>query len=84
VVIAGPPNSGKSTLLNALVGREAAITSDIAGTTRDLVEAPVAIGGIPFLLTDSAGPPRDDDAIEQIGIAAPAGDGGIRLVLWLG
>ena len=55
VVIAGPPNAGKSSLLNALVGREAAIISAIAGTTRDLVEAPTAIGGMPFLLIDTAG-----------------------------
>ena len=55
VVIAGPPNAGKSSLLNALVGRDAAIVSAIPGTTRDLIEAPVAFGGIPFLLIDTAG-----------------------------
>lgn len=86
VVIAGPPNVGKSTLLNALVGRDAAIVSDIAGTTRDRIEVPAAIGGVAFLLTDTAGL-RDDseDAVERIGIdrtraALAAAD----IVLWLG
>jgi tRNA modification GTPase len=86
VVIAGPPNSGKSTLLNALVAREAAIVSDIAGTTRDLIEVPVAFGGIPFLLTDTAGL-RDDsgDVIESIGIErAEAAMATADIVLWLG
>ena len=55
VVLAGPPNSGKSTLLNALVAREAAIVSDIAGTTRDTIEVPVAFEGIPLLFIDTAG-----------------------------
>lgn len=68
VVIAGPPNAGKSTLLNRLVGREAAITSSIAGTTRDLVEAPTAIGGIPFLFVDTAGLRESEDEIEVIGV----------------
>ena len=69
VVLAGPPNAGKSTLLNALVGREAAITAPTAGTTRDLIEAPVAMGGMAYLLTDTAGL-RDDGAeeIERIGV----------------
>jgi tRNA modification GTPase len=78
IVLAGPPNSGKSTLLNALVAREAAIVSDIAGTTRDLIEVPVAFEGIPFLFTDTAGL-RDDsgDVIEAIGIERAArGDSG--------
>lgn len=69
VVLAGPPNAGKSTLMNAIVGREAAITSDIAGTTRDLIEATVAIGGIPFLFVDTAGlHEQGTDAIERIGM----------------
>lgn len=85
VVIAGPPNAGKSSLLNALVGREAAITSEIPGTTRDLVEAPVAIGGVPFLLVDTAGLRETEDAIEAIGVArAEASVAAADVVLWLG
>lgn len=86
IVLAGPPNAGKSTLLNALVGREAAIVSDIAGTTRDRIEVPVALGGVAFVITDTAGL-RDmtDDAVEAIGIertrvALEAAD----IILWLG
>ncbi len=86
VVLAGPPNSGKSTLLNALVQREAAIVSDIAGTTRDLIEVPVGLKGIPFVFTDTAGL-RDDGAevIEAIGIdRARNAMAGADIVLWLG
>jgi tRNA modification GTPase len=86
VVLAGPPNSGKSTLLNALVAREAAIVSDIAGTTRDLIEVPVAFEGLPFLFTDTAGL-RDDsgDAIEAIGIErAERAIAEADMLLWLG
>jgi tRNA modification GTPase len=85
VAIAGPPNSGKSSLLNALVQREAAITSEIAGTTRDLIEVPVAIAGTPFVLIDTAGLRETGDAIESIGVArARAALASADLVLWLG
>ena len=85
VVIAGPTNSGKSSLLNMLAGREAAITSAIAGTTRDLVEAPTAIGGAPFLLVDTAGLRDSKDAIETIGVErALASLSAADLILWLG
>jgi tRNA modification GTPase len=85
VVIAGPPNAGKSTLLNALVGREAAITSAIAGTTRDLVEAPTGIGGVPFLLVDTAGLRETLDEIEAIGVdRAHQSLTSADIVLWLG
>ena len=86
VVLAGPPNAGKSTLLNALVGRDAAIVSDIPGTTRDRIEVPAAIGGVAFLLTDTAGLRSDsDDPVERMGIdrtraALEAAD----IILWLG
>ncbi len=84
VVLAGPPNAGKSTLLNALAGRDAAIVSDIAGTTRDIIEVPVAIGGVAFLLSDTAGLRASDDAIEAIGVArAEAAMGGADIILWL-
>ena len=85
VVIAGPPNAGKSSLLNALAGREAAIVTPIPGTTRDLVEAPVALGGIPFLLTDTAGLRDTADEVETIGVArARASLAAADIVLWLG
>lgn len=86
IVLGGPPNSGKSTLLNRLVGRDAAIVSDIAGTTRDVIEIAVSIGGMAFIFLDTAGV-RDnsDDHIEKIGIerahqAFDAAD----IILWLG
>lgn len=85
VVIAGPPNCGKSSLINVLVGREAAITSEIAGTTRDLVEVPIALGGRPFLFTDTAGLRESDDAIEAIGVARARGAlSAADIILWLG
>jgi tRNA modification GTPase len=85
VVIAGPPNAGKSSLLNWLAGRQAAITSAIAGTTRDLVEAPTAIAGTPFLLVDTAGLRESGDAVEAIGIdRARASMDAADLILWLG
>ncbi|MFT4026739.1 MAG: tRNA uridine-5-carboxymethylaminomethyl(34) synthesis GTPase MnmE, partial [Novosphingobium sp.] len=86
VVIAGPPNAGKSTLFNALVESDAAIATPIAGTTRDVLTRPVAISGLPFLFVDTAGLRAEtDDAIEAIGIARArdAVDQG-DLVLWLG
>lgn len=86
VVIAGPPNAGKSTLLNLLTEREAAIVSPISGTTRDRIEAPVVRGGIAYLLTDTAGLlDATDDPIEAIGIArATAAMDAADLLLWLG
>jgi tRNA modification GTPase len=85
VVIAGPPNAGKSSLLNALAGRQAAITSPIAGTTRDRVEAPTAIGGSPFLLVDTAGLRESGDEIETIGVGlAKESLADADLILWLG
>lgn len=86
IVLAGPPNSGKSTLFNALVESEAAITSPIAGTTRDVIERSVAIKGVPFVFIDTAGLRTDGaDEIEAIGIAR-ANDEFDRAdcVLWLG
>ena len=68
VAILGAPNVGKSTLLNALVQREAAITSDIAGTTRDVIEVRMHIGGLLVTLLDTAGLRESDDVVEKIGI----------------
>ena len=86
VVLAGPPNAGKSTLFNALLQSEAAIVSAIPGTTRDLIERPVALGGIPFTLVDTAGLHEGgEDSIEQIGIErARAALSDADIVLWLG
>jgi tRNA modification GTPase len=86
VVLGGPPNCGKSTLLNALVSRDAAIVSDIAGTTRDVIEVPVALSGIPFVFIDTAGlRETSDDAIERIGIGRTRTEmARADLVLWLG
>lgn len=86
VVLAGPPNAGKSTLFNVLIEREAAITAAEPGTTRDVLTSSVALDGIPFTFVDTAGL-RDDGAgeIERIGIArALAAAQDADLVLWLG
>ena len=69
VAIVGPPNAGKSTLLNTLAGRDAAITSEIAGTTRDVIEVRMDIGGLPVTLLDTAGLRETDDTIESIGVS---------------
>jgi tRNA modification GTPase len=69
VVIAGPPNVGKSTLMNALARREASIVSAIPGTTRDLIEASLELRGFPVTLVDTAGLRESDDPIEREGVA---------------
>jgi tRNA modification GTPase len=68
VAIVGAPNAGKSTLLNQLAGREAAITSEIAGTTRDVIEVRMEIAGLPVTFLDTAGLRETDDRLEQAGI----------------
>ena len=83
-VIAGAPNVGKSSLLNRLAGRDAAIVSPSAGTTRDLIEISLDVEGYPFTLVDTAGLRASDDPVEQIGIArARAAAARADLVLWL-
>ncbi|WP_411976342.1 tRNA uridine-5-carboxymethylaminomethyl(34) synthesis GTPase MnmE [Sulfitobacter faviae] len=68
IAIIGAPNAGKSTLLNALAGRDAAITSEIAGTTRDVIEVRMDLGGLPVTLLDTAGLRESEDKVEAIGI----------------
>ena len=84
VVIAGPPNVGKSTLMNTLAGRDVAIVSPIPGTTRDLIEVFLDLRGYPVVLVDTAGIRDSADAIEQEGVSrarrrAKSAD----LILWL-
>ena len=86
VVIAGPPNAGKSTLINALARRELAIVSPVAGTTRDVIETPLALDGIAMRFSDTAGLRAEStDDIEMIGIdRAKAAVEGADILLWLG
>jgi len=87
IVLSGPPNAGKSTLFNALIESEAAITSALAGTTRDVLVRPVAIAGVPFSFVDTAGLREEGgaDEVEAIGIGRALAElGRADLVLWLG
>ncbi len=84
VLIAGPPNSGKSSLLNRLASREVAIISEIPGTTRDLIEVTLDINGLPFTFIDSAGIRETTDPIEAQGIQrARRKASEAHIVLWL-
>ena len=69
VAIVGAPNLGKSTLLNYLVGRDAAITSNVSGTTRDIIEVKLDLRGLPVTILDTAGIRKSDDKVEEIGIS---------------
>jgi tRNA modification GTPase len=85
VVVAGPPNAGKSSLVNALAQSEKAIVTHIAGTTRDVIEVPVAIDGLPFVLVDTAGLRESEDMVESIGIdRARIEADRADILLWLG
>ena len=84
VAIAGPPNAGKSSLLNRLARREAAIVSPYAGTTRDVIEVHLDLGGYPVTLLDTAGVRESDDPVEQEGVRrARARAAAADLVLWV-
>jgi tRNA modification GTPase len=84
VAVIGAPNAGKSSLINGLLGRDAAIVTDIAGTTRDIIEAPLVLAGFKLLIADTAGIRQSDDPIEKEGVRraqAWAQDAALRL--WL-
>jgi tRNA modification GTPase len=84
VAIAGPPNVGKSSLLNALARREAAIVSDEAGTTRDVIEVALDLGGVPVVFSDTAGIREAEGKVEREGIRrAVARARDAQLVLWM-
>lgn len=85
VVVAGPPNAGKSSLLNAIAGQERAIVTDIPGTTRDHIEVPLSLEGLQILLTDTAGLRETDELVERIGVdRARSIAAGADVLLWLG
>jgi tRNA modification GTPase len=85
VVVAGPPNAGKSSLVNALAESEKAIVTDIAGTTRDAIEVPMAIDGVPIVLIDTAGLRASEDRVEMIGIGrAESQMQQADVLVWLG
>ena len=85
VVVAGPPNAGKSSLINAIAGQERAIVTDLPGTTRDHIEVPLAVAGIPLVLTDTAGLRETDDRVEAIGVARTAAlVEAADILVWLG
>jgi tRNA modification GTPase len=84
VAIAGPPNAGKSTLLNRIARRDVAIVSPIPGTTRDVIEVHLDLGGYPVTLLDTAGIRDSEDPIEQEGVRrARERAAGADLILWL-
>lgn len=85
VVLAGPPNSGKSSLLNAFAGFERAIVTELPGTTRDHLDVPMALGGIPIRLTDTAGIRESDERVERIGVDRARGLADrADILVWLG
>ncbi len=87
IAIVGPPNAGKSTLFNALLQRDAAIVTNVPGTTRDIVEGRLVIAGFPVILADTAGLRDTKDVVEREGVAramARAEDADLRIIVWDG
>ncbi len=85
IVLGGPPNSGKSSLFNALTESNKAIVTSIPGTTRDLLEARLDLDGLPVVLIDTAGLRATDDVVERIGVARAEGaQETADILLWLG
>lgn len=85
VVIAGPPNAGKSSLLNAIAGYDRAIVTDVPGTTRDHIDVPLALHGIPLRITDTAGLRDSGEIVERIGVDRARSLIGLAdVLLWLG
>jgi tRNA modification GTPase len=85
LVVAGPPNAGKSSLVNALAGETRAIVTPTAGTTRDVIEVPLSIGGVALTLVDTAGLRETNEEIERIGIGLAEREiERADLLLWLG
>ncbi len=84
IAVVGAPNAGKSSLINMLLGRDAAIVTPVPGTTRDVIEAPMSIAGYPALLADTAGLRATEDVIEREGVRrARAWAEGADLRLWV-
>ena len=85
VVVAGPPNAGKSSLVNAIAGQDRAIVTDVPGTTRDHLEIPLSVAGVPIILTDTAGLRDTSDTVERIGVKrARTLTEAADLVVWMG
>jgi tRNA modification GTPase len=84
-VAAGPPNAGNSSLINAIAGSDRIIVSEIEGTTRDVIEVPLSLAGLPFVFTDTAGLRDTADQIEAIGVGLAEGEvERADILLWLG
>ena len=85
VVVAGPPNAGKSSLVNMIAGEERAIVTDVPGTTRDYIEVPLSVRGVPIRLTDTAGLHDTVDRVEAIGVGRSTKlVGAADVLIWLG